>query len=457
MKKIFLMLVALGMFQAAMAQTPEEKAALKAAQKEAKSQMNEGIALRDEINTLYNANQAEAAKGEKAKLELIEQNKVSIKAKGLEAIDVLQKAIASGHVEEKKLFDTYKALDDVSAQVLNPELNLAAKNEPFDTVAFSKSVDAVCQGCYGVLQYGNEKNELQKPTIEADKLKMPKLMVYYAYLTLWYTQSKNIKGAEAAFDKYRSFATDYPLVAEEESVKNPQYPYSQFAFNLYYTAVEMKDVQLAEKYYEQALEYKDESSRNYVAMSRPQLYRDAGDTVKWVAALEDVAKTYSDSEAGENALQNLLSIYSHQGNDVLQAKAKEILEAAPNSKVANYGYGYSLFASEKYEEAKTYFDKALELDGSYTNALYMAGMCEYRQALDNYYKYVDSKKFASQAAMTAAEQKYVVAHFKAAQPYFEKLRELKPEPVDDWASPLQNIYKNIGETAKAAEMGELLK
>ncbi len=457
MKKIFLTIMAFGLFQAAMAQTPEEKEALKAAQKEAKTQMNKGISLRDEMSTLYTANQTETAKGEKANLELIAKNKAAIKEKGIEAMDVLNAALASGHVEQKKLFDTYKALDDAGTHVLNPELNQAAAGQTFDTILFAQSVDAVCQGCYGVLEHGNVKDDAQKSVIEINQIKMPKLMTYYAYLTLWYTQSKNIKSAEQAFDKYRSFGTTYPLVADNEAVKNPQYPFSQFAFNLYYTAYSMKDVELAEKYYEQALEYEDQSSHDFVVSSRPQLYKEIGDTAKWIVALEDVAKTYGDNEVGENALQNLLSIYSQKSNDELMKKAGEILAASPNSKVANYGYGYSLFATEKYSDAKTYFDKALEIDGSYTNAVYMAGMCEYRQALDNYYKYIDSKKFKTDAAMKEAENQYVVSHFKAAQPYFEKLKELKPEPVEDWASPLQNIYKNTGDTAKANEMGELLK
>ena len=66
MKKIILSLLMLTIFGSAFAQmTPEEKAALKAAQKEAKNQSAEGLKLRDEVVALYQANQAEAAKGDK--------------------------------------------------------------------------------------------------------------------------------------------------------------------------------------------------------------------------------------------------------------------------------------------------------------------------------------------------------------------------------------------------------
>ena len=459
MKKVFLSLIALGMFSVAQAQklTPEEKAALKAAQKAAQTEMKAGIKLRDEVLMLNDVVKEEESKGDKASQEKINANKAEIKAKSLQAIDHLQKALKSGVIEDKKMFERCKALDDAGTFALNPELNLAASNQPFDTLAYAKAVDAVCEGCYGVISKGNKKDEMQKMTILQDEMKMPKLMVYYAYLTLWYTQNKNIKGAEQAFEKYRDFGKNYPLVAENEAVKNPQYPFSQFAFNLYYIAYELKNSELAEKYYEEALEYPDANSHGFVIASRPQMYKEAGDTVKWAKALEDVVSRFGDEEVGENALQNLLSIYSHQGNDVMAKKVDEILAKNPDSKVANYGKGYSLFAAEKFDEAKQYYEKAISIDPSYANAYYMAGMCEYRTALDNYYKHIDSKKYTSASAMKEAEEKYVRSHFRAALPYFEKLRELKPEAVDDWASPLQNIYKNLGDTEKAKEMGELLK
>ena len=457
MKKVFLSLIALGMFSVAQAQqlTSEEKAALKAAQKEANTEMKAGIKLRDEVLLLNTAIQEEEAKGAKASQEKIDANKAQIKEKSLQAIDHLQKALRSGMIADKKMFEPAKALDDVGTFALNPELNLAAADQPFDTLAYSKAVDAVCEGCYGVISKGNKKDEMQKMTIQQDELKMPKLMTYYAYLTLWYTQDKNVKGAEQAFEKYKNFGKNYPLVADKDAVKTPQYPFSQFAFNLYYTAYELKDYDLAEKYYEEALEYPDENSHGFVIASRPQMYKEAGDTAKWTKALEDVVARFGDEEVGENALQNLLAIYSHQGNDVMARKVDEILAKTPESKVANYGKGYSLFAVEKFNEAKQYYEKAISIDPTYANAYYMAGMCEYRAALDNYYKYIDSKKYNSATAMKEAEEKYVRSHFRAALPFFEKLREMKPEAVDDWASPLQNIYKNLGDTEKAKEMEAL--
>lgn len=458
MKKIILTVMGLGLLQFAMAQqmTPEEKTALKAAQKEAEAQRKMGIKLRDEINLLYNEKKAEIDKGEKGDKKLIAKNDSIIKKTSSDAIDILVNALNSGHVSEKKLFEGYKALEDVGTYLMNPELELAAANEPFDTLSFAKAVDAVCDGCYGVISHGNKKDDTQKLIIVNDELKIPKLMTYYAYLCQFYITSKNLSSAEQALDKYANFGKRYPLVAEDEKVKNPQIPISQFAFNIYLTAFNNKQYDICEKYYDMAAEYKDQASHNFVIGSLPQIYKEQKDTVKWVNALKAIADREPDSEAAESAIQNLLSIYTNYSNDKLNKIAEELLAKYPNSKVTNYGKGYSLFVQEKYDEGFTYFEKALEIDPSYANAVFMAGTCKYRQAMDNYYKKIENKKFKSQAEMSKAEETYVKHYFRIAQKYFERYQELKPEETSQWAGPLENIYKNTGQTAKANQMRSLL-
>ena len=458
MKKIFLSLLMLTIFGSAFAQmTPEEKAALKAAQKEAKNQSAEGLKLRDEVVTLYQANQAEAAKGDKMNPELIAKNEVLIKEKSLAAQKLLNAALESGHLEAKKSFDPSKALDDVCTQLLNPELNLAAKHETFDTLTFALAVDGVCKGCYGQLEYGNPKDALQKPVIDLASLKMPKLLTYYAYLCIFYSETKNLEGAVAAYDKYAGFAAKYPKVANEEAVKNPQYPSSQFAFNIYYTAYTLKRYDVCEKYYEQALQYPDEQSKNFVISSRPQIFLQQGDTIKWVAALEEMIKTDPSSSNAEVATQNLLAYYGKKGAQEMAAFADKILAIDPNNKMANYGKGHSFFSQEKFGDALNYFKKAVEVDPDFMEGYNMCGMSLYREAAENYYKQIDGKKFKTAAELSAAEEKYVKSLYREAAIYFETCREKAPDQSDLWAGPLQIIYKNLGEKAKAAELDTYLK
>lgn len=458
MKKIIMSILMLAVFGTASAQmTPEEKAALKAAEKEAKSQVSDGIKLRDEINLLYKANQDEREKGEKKNQAVIDKNAADIKQKAEVANGLLMKALASGHVAPKQRFDACKALDDVSTHLLNPELERAAAKQTFDTLLFAKSVEGVCEGCYGQLEYGSPKDYEQKPLLAQAELKMPKLQIYYAYLCLFYTETKNLDGAMAAFDKYAGFAKKYPKVADEESVKNPQYPLSQFAFNLYLTAFNMKRYDICEKYYDLALQYPDEQSHNYLLSSRPQIYLQQGDTAQWVKSLENIIYDAPQSLNAEVATQNLMAYYSKKGPKAMNEFADNILAKDPESKMANYGKGYSLFAEEKYEEALPFFQKTVEIDPEYVDGYNMCGTSLYRKALDNNYKYVDGKVFKSKAAENEAKEKYLFVLLRQAVTYFETCREKAPEKPELWASALQNIYKNLGENAKAAELEPYMK
>ncbi len=458
MKKIILSLLMCAAFGTAFAQmTPEEKAALKAAQKEAKTQVSAGIKLRDEVNTLYSANQAEEAKGDKKNQSVIDKNVVLIKEKSLQASELLTKALSSGHVAPKQLFDTGKALDDVSTQLLNPELNLAAKKQTFDTLTFDRAIDGVCLGCYTQIENGNPKDEMQKVTLAQAKLKMPKLMTYYAYDCIFYTETKNMEGAMKAFDKYAGFAKKYPLVANEEAVQNPQYPVSQFAFNLYYTAFTLKRYDICDKYYNQALQFNDESSHNFVLSSRPQMFLQKGDTANWVASLEEMIAADPTSQNSDVAVQNLLAYFSKKGPKEMSEFADKMLAQNPANKMANYGKGHSLFSQEKYEEALPFFKKSVEVDANFTDGYNMCGMALYRQAGENYYKQIDGKKFKTTAELNAAEEKLVKSLYREAATYFEKCRELTPDTPEMWAGPLQTIYRNLGQKAKAAELDTYTK
>jgi len=153
----------------------------------------------------------------------------------------------------------------------------------------------------------------------------------------------------------------------------------------------------------------------------------------------------------------MLSIAGQKSPQEMEKVAMDLVTRFPNSKTAHYGMGYSKFAQEKYDEALANYQKSIEIDPNYGDGNFMCGMSIYRKALTNYYKYIDSKKYKTAAEMNAAEDKYVKTYFRQAKDYFEKYRELAPEKVDEWAAPLQNIYKNLGEKEKAAEMGALLK
>lgn len=501
MKKIIFSLALLLMAGSAFAQTPEEKAAAKAAkaaakaaEKEATDLMTAGMKAKAEVDALFNTIQTETAKGAKANQGLIDESLITLHQKALEGVNTLNKALKSGNLPDKKLYEAYYASDVLATHVLNPELQKAAQSQPFDTLLFAKSVSTVADACVGQLKYGNPKDEMQKVNISSVQAKLPRILEFIAYSCSFSLANKDLAATCASFDQYCTFPE---RIAEAET--NPAYKMksqlnptlkAQLAFNIYYTAFTQKDVETMGKYYEEAAKFDDAESHAFVLQSRTQVYLQNGDTLKWVEATR--ANIFADpsSEANENAIQNLLAYYQRSKGVAEMAKfADEVLAAAPESKIANYGKGYSLFAQEKFEEALEYYKKTVEIDPNYLEGYYQCGTClsnigaaNNRRINDDADKgkytkttkikftnnMTEAQERAANAAMAAANKETqaamdkdinakVVPYYRDAIPYFEKVRELTPDKPERWAYELRQCYYVIKDKAKQEEMDKYLQ
>lgn len=461
MKKI-LFTIALALFTGSvMAQTPEEKAAAKAAKaalkeatKQANKKLSDGMACATEVQTLYQAIQMEQQKGESSNDLLIAENEAKIQTVSLEGIALLTEALSTEYIKDNKKFQAYKALDDMATMVLNSELVKASKKEPYNREALASSIFAITDACHGQLTWGKEEDQTQNLSIQSVKLKFPKTHTYYAYLCQFCIEAKDLEGAQKALDAYINFPVKYPEMADNEIVKNPEYPASQFAFNIFYTAFNDKNAELMDKYYDLALQFDNKESHNFVLRAKPQMLKDQGKTDEWIVAMKEMIALAPDSEVGEIGMQQLMAHYNSAGNEAVDAYTKELVEKYPESKVANYCRGFAFYAKSDFSNAITFFQKSVEIDPDYADGVYNCGYCYYQNALEKA-REISGKKMKSQAAIKAAEDE-VKGLFSKAAPYFERYRELEDKDPSKWASPLKVIYNNIGEKEKAAEMDAYL-
>lgn len=461
MKKI-LFTIALALFTGSvMAQTPEEKAAAKAAKaalreatKQANKLLSDGMACATEVQTLYQAIQMEQQKGESSNDLLIAENEAKIQTVSLEGIALLTEALSTEYIKDNKKFQAYKALDDMATMVLNSELVKASKKEPYNREALASSIFAITDACHGQLTWGKEEDQTQNLIIQSVKLKFPKTHTYYAYLCQFCIEAKDLEGAQKALDAYINFPVKYPEMADNEIVKNPEYPASQFAFNIFYTAFNDKNAELMDKYYDLALQFDNKDSHNFVLRAKPQMLKDQGKTEEWIVAMKEMIALAPDSEVGEIGMQQLMAHYNSAGNEAVDAYTKELVEKYPESKVANYCRGFAFYAKSDFSNAITFFQKSVEIDPDYADGVYNCGYCYYQNALEKA-REISGKKMKSQAAIKAAEDE-VKGLFAKAAPYFERYRELEDKDPSKWASPLKVIYNNIGEKEKAAEMDAYL-
>lgn len=464
MKKFLCCVAALVLAAGLMAQTPEEKEAAKAAKKEAAAKQKAANALVStvleydaQIQTLNAEIRAEQAKGNASNDRLIVENQEKLDKLSAEGLDKANEALATGLIPEKKLFEVYRAKEYMSKMVFNKQIQLIQNDkESSDLNMYAKGVYGVCDSYHGEIVYGNKKDDTQLVFIKNAELNLSTFNIYFAHLCQLYIMDKKLDEACKALDAYVNYAKSYPEVADAEGVKNPREPFAKLAFNVYYTAYTVKNYDVMAKYYDLALQFEDEASRNFVIGSRAQILKQSGKTDEWIAELKKIISENANNEAGENAMQQLMGYYSQKENkDEVNAYTSDLIAKYPDNKTANYCRGFAMYSAKNYPEAIKFFQKAGELDPSYLDAFYNCGYCWYEMGLDKA-RAVSGKSMRTQAQVNAAEAE-VKKCFKNALPYFEKVRDAEPEKPERWARPLQTIYKNTGNAAGAKEMEQYVQ
>ncbi|MBR6846052.1 MAG: hypothetical protein IKM92_05535 [Bacteroidaceae bacterium] len=464
MKKFLCCVAALVLAAGLMAQTPEEKEAAKAAKKEAAAKQKAANALVSaaieydtQIQTLNAEIRAEQAKGNNSNDRLIVENQEKLDKLSAEGLDKANEALATGLIPEKKLFEVYRAKEYMSKMVFNKQIQLIQNDkESSDLNMYAKGVYGVCDSYHGEIVYGNKKDDTQLVFIKNAELNLSTFNIYFAHLCQLYIMDKKLDEACKALDAYVNYAKSYPEVADAEGVKNPREPFAKLAFNVYYTAYTVKNYDVMAKYYDLALQFEDEASRNFVIGSRAQILKQSGKTDEWIAELKKIISENANNDAGENAMQQLMGYYSQKENkDEVNAYTSDLIAKYPDNKTANYCHGFAMYSAKNYPEAIKFFQKAGELDPSYLDAFYNCGYCWYEMGLDKA-RAVSGKSMRTQAQVNAAEAE-VKKCFKNALPYFEKVRDAEPEKPERWARPLQTIYKNTGNAAGAKEMEQYVQ
>ena len=124
-----------------------------------------------------------------------------------------------------------------------------------------------------------------------------------------------------------------------------------------------------------------------------------------------------------------------------------------SNKIANYSKGVVLFGQEKYNEALPFFEKSAEIDPTFADAYYNAGVCCCNEGYA-VNEEIGKKKLTQKAY--DAEIVKVKDLYKKGEPYFLKVKELEPDNPERWASRLRTIYYILGDKEKEKEMDAYL-
>lgn len=330
---------------------------------------------------------------------------------------------------------------EINQRYMTRELNHAAAHEPLDTVAFYKHLNNTIDTYYKVLEIDEKgTHKLQAQT------NMANFRLYYMYCGQFFSNQDNAPLANEAFERWLTFPNRYPMLDQQfvELSANSIDP----AMTAYYaalTAYQSKQYDKMEQYKEQAFAYEKESQQ--VRLLYLQALQEKGDTLGWEKMARECA---FDGTAGEGIVQNLLSYYFNKGDNAqTEAFAQEICEKRPTDKMGPYALGLIAMNKENYAEARSYFDKTLDIDPDYFDALFNAGVCLCNEG----YAINDAltgKKMTKTENDTELEK--VKAKYREAEPYFLKIQQLRPDQPNRWANRLRTIYYILGDKEKEAEM-----
>ena len=349
-------------------------------------------------------------------------------------------ALTSG--ETKNMAKAWAVQGELYQKIFVTELDKVTAHAELDTAKFSKYL-LLCLDAFENCLENDVKNEY------GDKRDlMPQFRTYMLASAQFENQNSNYEGAYTAYDSWLDFPQNYKVVADHPKVVNDTtYNRSQIAYYACLVAYQGKMYDKVGEHMEEALGYEKEAKT--IRQLHLTCLNEAGDTAQW----EQYAKKYAMED--EAVAQNLLAYYSGKGNDeAANAFTEELLAADPNSKIANYAKGVTLYGEEKYDEALPYFEKSAEADPEFSDAFYNAGVCctNYGYALN---EEISNKQLKGEENKKKIEE--VKDWYRKAEPFFLKVKELEPESTDKWASRLKTIYYIIGDEAKAAEMDTYIK
>lgn len=359
-----------------------------------------------------------------------------------EAQTLLTEALNSG--ETKNMAKAWNLQGEVYQRLFSLEINKASQKQPLDTVSFENNLYACLNAYDKCYEYDTKQEYLAK---NKDNMKRFRLFVYYA--GVFNLQNGQSTKAYNAFDKWMKYPNEYKITQGDPSFANDStVDKAEVAYYACYSAYLAKDFKNVSTYLNDAMKY-DKDIKTVRQLHLMSLLEN-GDTAQWVA----VARNYAIEDEG--TAQNLLAYYSKTGDNKSALEfADKLISADPENKIANYAKGVVLFGEEKYEEARPFFDRCIDLDPNFVDAYFNGGLCCQKIGLAKNDE-IQTKKFKTKAELDAELEK-VKDWFRKSETYFVTLKDLVPDEPNRWAYQLKSIYYTLEEKEKEAEMDAYLK
>jgi tetratricopeptide (TPR) repeat protein len=228
---------------------------------------------------------------------------------------------------------------------------------------------------------------------------------------------------------------------------------SEIAYYAGLVAYQMKDYVNAEKYAHMAAQdpKKADEANEILLFSKKENLKTPEDSTAYVAMVKDLHKQKPEESRYFNLL---MDYYTHAGNmKAMQEWAEEEIAIDPENKMAWALKGEVEMNDRQWDAAVESYKKAIEIDPTFVQCLFNAGVCLNSKAIDLKDQLSDKKT----GGLTKANADKVKAVLSESLTFLERAKELDPEREKvNWAYPLYQIYYSLGDKAKSEEMEKLV-
>ena len=182
-------------------------------------------------------------------------------------------------------------------------------------------------------------------------------------------------------------------------------------------------------------------------------YLEKGDSATWLnMCKEGVAKFPNDLYYS----QSLIHYYdSRNQSEELGKLADELMANDPTNPLFVYLKGYIAHQKEDFDTAINWYEKTLEVDSNYENALSNLGRCYLIKAQE--YSVAQSSTKVTDKKKLAEDKKVLEGYYNKALPLLERLRSVAPDKHELWLTNLINCYYNLKMADKVKELEDLQK
>lgn len=386
-----------------------------------------------------------------------EAKKLCSKGELEQAVTTITPALTSNQTEDKA--EAWNVMSEIQYQIFmkGQEAEKANKENntttPYDTAAMHKAMVAALEAAIKCDEYDRQPNEKGKVKIrfrEANGRKFYMSRPFVISAGLYEYNNKNLEEAVKDWKLYIDSAED-PLFTGIDMTKD-QYR-SEVCYYIGLSAYNLKDYATATKYAEMAAQdsAKAKEAGEILLFAKRDGAKTKEDSLEYLAVVKDLHSKFPSETRYFNML---MDYYSKPGRQAeMKQWTEEEIAKDPNNKMTWALKGEVEMNTGKWDEAVASYKKAAEIDPTFVQVIFNAGICLNQKAIELKDKLADKKT----GGLTTENANKVKAILADAKVYLEKSREIDPnrEKVD-WAYPLYQIYYNLGDNAKADEMEKLV-